>query len=77
MGLGHEKLHVYRPSVMLADSVEKATACRRVPQPAPTEPVAVDSDFDFDPRDEKTQQTAARNALTHVRAPRRCELFID
>ena len=34
MGLGYEKLDVYRPSVMLADSVEKATACRRVPQPA-------------------------------------------
>jgi len=35
----------------------------------PTEPVAVDPDSDFDPEDEKLQQAAARNALTHVRAP--------
>jgi hypothetical protein len=33
MGLGNEELGIYRLSVMVADSAEKATACQRVPQP--------------------------------------------
>jgi len=56
MGLGHKKLSVYRLSIMLSRrggrgySVEESSATCR------TEPVAVDpdSDFDFDPEDEKT-----------------------
>jgi hypothetical protein len=45
-----------------SDSVAESSATCR------TEPVAVDpdSDFDFDPEDERPQQAAARNALTHV-----------
>jgi hypothetical protein len=67
MGFGSEKLEVYRLSIMLSrlsvkgDSVSESSATCLI------EPVAVDSDFD--PKDEKPQQVAARNALTHVRAP--------
>jgi hypothetical protein len=48
-----------------SDSVAESSATCR------TEPVAVDpdSDFDFDPEDERPQQAAARNALTRVRVP--------
>jgi hypothetical protein len=47
------------------DSVSESSATCR------TEPVAVDpdSDFDFNPDDEKPQQAAARNALMYVHAP--------
>jgi hypothetical protein len=56
MGLGYEKLDVYRLSVMLSRlggrgySVEEIFAIYRA-KPVADDP---DNDFDFDPEDEKT-----------------------
>ena len=67
MGLGHEKLDVSRLSIMLSQLGGKGDSVSERSATCLIEPVAVDSDFD--PKDEKPQQVAARNALTHVRAP--------
>ena len=55
MGLGHKKLDVYRPSGMLSRLGGRDYSVEQSSVTYPTEPIAADpdSDFDFDPEDEK------------------------
>jgi hypothetical protein len=63
MGLGHEKLDVYRLSVILADSAEKATTWQRVPQPAEQNWLL------SIPKMRRPSKRRHVTALTRVRAP--------